>query len=173
MSSIINNEEIYKEIKDFPNYQISNFGNVKNIKTNRILKQRLRYDGYKDITLCINNKKYYKLAHRLVIEAFLDNVDSKPCCDHIDNNKENNNINNLRWATTKENNQNTKISKNNTSGVKGVDFKKASNKWRAHIRIDGIKIHLGLYDNIEDAKLARQNAAISAFKDFINKCELD
>jgi len=173
MSSIINNEEIYKEIKDFPNYHISNFGNVKNIKTGRILKQRLRHDGYKDITLCVNNKKYNKSVHRLVIETFLDNVDNKLCCDHIDNNKENNNINNLRWATSKENNQNSKISKNNTSSVKGVCFDKKSNKWRAQIRIDGIKIYLGLYSNLEDAKLARQNAAKSAFKDFINKCELD
>jgi len=173
MSSIINNEEIYKEIKDFPNYHVSTFGNVKNIKTGRILKQRLRKDGYKDIVLHNNSKKYNKKIHRLVIESFLDNVDNKPYCDHIDNNKENNNINNLRWANTAENAQNSKIRKNNTSSVKGVCFNKTRNKWQAQIMIDGIQIHLGYYDNLEDAKAARQNAAISAFKDFINKCELD
>jgi len=165
--------EIYKEIKDFPNYCISNLGKVKNNKTNKILKQRLQKNGYLEVKLSKLNKTYHKYIHRLVIDAFLDNNDNKKCVDHINGNKIDNNLKNLRWATHIENCQNTKIRINNTSSVKGVYFNKVRNKWNAQIMVDGIKIHLGCYDNLEDAKEARVRAAKAAFKDFINECEIN
>lgn len=91
--------------------------------------------------------------------------------DHIDNNRFNNNISNLRWATYQENNQNANISKANTSGIKGVSFNKNNNKWRASITIDGVKIHLGYFDKLEDAKKARIERANKAFGVYINSCE--
>eukprot|EP01038_Epipyxis_sp_PR26KG_P015173 gene15173-20439_t len=62
------------------------------------------------------------------------------------------------------------MSKNNTSGIKGVCFDSNANKWKAYIRLDGILIHLGLFDNIEDAKQARVNKANEVFGEFINDC---
>ena len=167
------NEEVFLPIIDFDNYMVSNLGNVKNIKTGRILRQKLRKDGYKDICLNINGNKHSKSIHRLVANAFLENIDNKPCIDHIDNDKENNNIENLRFATHQENNRNKKIAKNNTSGVKGITFSKASNKWHARISIDGLKVHLGYFDNIEDAKAARITAVKKAFGEFANQCECE
>lgn len=55
------------------------------------------------------------------------------------------------------------ISKSNTSGVKGVSFSNARQKWKASIRVDGIGVHLGYFDNIEDAKLARVKKANEVF----------
>ena len=163
-------EEIYIQIEEFPNYQVSNQGNVRNIKTGRILKQRLRKDGYKDVIIHLEGKKYNKTVHKLVANAFLENLDNKKCVDHIDNNKENNNFDNLRFATHTENCRNRQVSKKNTSGCKGVYREK--NKWRARITVDGINAHLGYFDNIEEAKQARQDAVKKAFGEFTNACEL-
>ena len=165
-------EEIYIQIEEFPNYQVSNLGNVRNIKTELVLKQRLRKDGYKDVMLNLEGKRHNKKVHRLVANAFLENIDNKKCVDHINNNKEDNNINNLRYATMNENGQNRRLGKNNTSGYKGVSFNKKLDKWHARIMIDGIPVHLGYYATIEEAKQARQDAVKKAFGEFTNACEL-
>ena len=168
------NEEVFLPIKNFPDYCVSNLGNVKNIKTGRILRQRFDKDGYKEISIYDENRKYHtKRVHRLVIEAFKENVENKPCVDHINNDRQNNNINNLRYATRIENGRNRVIGKNNTSGAKGVAFSKASNKWRAYITIDGLEAHLGYFNNIEDAKLARVNKVKQVFGEFANQCECE
>lgn len=163
--------EEYRNIKDFENYEVSNEGNVRNKINGKILKPRLR-NNYYAVHFYKNKKETNKPIHRLVCEAFLYNPDNKPCIDHIDGDKFNNNLENLRWCNQKENCQNRKLSKKNTSGCKGVHFHKASNKWMAYITIDGIRIHLGLFENIEDARDARVAAANKAFGNFTNACEL-
>jgi hypothetical protein len=77
----------------------------------------------------------------------------------------------LRWVTYQENSRNTTINSNNSSGYKGVCFDKKLNKWRSHIQIDGIQIHLGYYDTIEEAGKARVQRAEQAFRIYKNKCE--
>jgi hypothetical protein len=91
--------------------------------------------------------------------------------DHIDNNRLNNNINNLRFATFKENSRNSKIRSDNTSGIKGVTFNKKMNKWMAQIQMDGKNKYLGLYEKFEDAINARVKASTKYFGEFKNKCE--
>ena len=63
----------------------------------------------------------------------------------------NNNVNNLRWCNYQENQWNSKLSKNNTSSVKGVYFNKKAKKYSAHITIDRHTVYLGYFENIEDA----------------------
>lgn len=91
--------EIWKTITDYPNYQVSNYGNVKNIRFNRILKCTITPYGYKVCSLGKN--KFYKpyFVHRLVASAFVDNPNNYPCVNHKDENKLNNNSNNLEWCT--------------------------------------------------------------------------
>jgi hypothetical protein len=66
---------------------------------------------------------------------------------------------------------NKKLHKNSKSGVKGVYFHKASQKYEARISIDGIKLNLGLFINIEDAKQARMIKANQVFGVFTHSCE--
>lgn len=107
-------KEIWKDIPEHPKYQISSLGRIKSItriipcfqykrvKTEKILKPYLSNTGYKVISL--DNKRFY--IHRLVAQAFLPNPENKPEIDHIDTNRTNNSISNLRWVTRSENNRN-------------------------------------------------------------------
>ena len=94
--------EIWKQIDN--NYYISNLGNVKSVKREGtkggLLKPSIKKTGYLSVKL---NKD--KLIHRLVAEHFIPNPHNKPCVDHIDFNKSNNNVTNLRWVTYEENNK--------------------------------------------------------------------
>jgi hypothetical protein len=167
------NYEMWNDIKGYEGiYQISNLGNVKNIKTSKILKPRLNSNGYKFVGLYCNGKHKNMLIHRLMAIHYIPNDENKQFVDHIDNNKLNNKLTNLRWCTNQQNDMNRSISKNNTSGVKGVTFHKQTNKWHAQITINGKYIHLGLFTEINDAIEARRKKAKELFGEFINKCEL-
>jgi hypothetical protein len=163
--------EEYRKIVDFENYEISNFGDVRNVKTVRILKPCVNSSGYYVVNLCEDKKQTTKQIHQLVADAFIENPENKQCVDHQDNNPLNNCVENLRWVTLSQNSQNAKISKRNKSGFKGVCFNKNANKWQAQIMIDGIHIHLGYYENIEDAKSARIKRANDVFGIYTNSCE--
>jgi hypothetical protein len=163
--------EIWREIDDYDYYSVSNFGRIKNNKTRRILKQGKDAYGYYKVNLSKDGVIKRIFVHRLLANAFIFNPENKSCVDHIDNNRSNNKINNLRWATKRENNQNAQLSKCNTSGVKGVYFNKRAKKWQAQIMIDGILIYLGYFDSIEDAKQVRIKRVNEAFGVFTNLCE--
>lgn len=162
--------EEYKDIIDYEDtYQISNFGNVRNKTTGRILKPTEgKTDKYYYISLCKYGKQKNTKIHRLVASHFVENSDNKLFVDHIDNNKLNNIYTNLRWATHQENRRNIVMYKNNTTGVKGVVFDKRYNKWMARIRISGKLIHIGSFNNIEEATYARMKKATELFGEFTN-----
>jgi hypothetical protein len=163
--------EIFKNIKDYTNYSVSNFGNVKNNNTGKILKQSIT-NGYTQVSLWKNGKGKHYRVHRLIALAFIPNPDNKSFIDHVDNDRSNNNIDNLRWCTNQENSCNRQLSSNNTSGYKGVNFYKTYNCWRAEIKLNGKSHHIGYYQNIEDAVKARCEYAIKTHGIFINQCEL-
>ena len=165
------NLEVFRSIDGYESYAISSFGRVKNTKTGRILKAGNDKYGYLQINLYYNGVMKTHKIHRLVCCIFIDNPDNKECVDHKNNDRTNNDISNLRFATANENQQNRKLSSNNTSKVKGVSFHKRAKKWRAQIKIDGISIYIGLFDNLEDAKIARINRANQAFGVYTNACE--
>jgi hypothetical protein len=175
------NIERWKSIDGYNIYSVSTFGRIRNNETGRILKHEFNKDGYCCIrlrpnceTLCWvdRNKSTMFRVHRLVAITLINNPKSKPSVDHIDNNRTNNNINNLRWVTNTENNMNMSMNKNNTSGVKGVTWSKNSNKWCAKIKMNGKNKHLGLFNSLEKAKQARQKAAKKYFGEYMNSCEL-
>ena len=106
--------ESWKVIYDFPNYEISNYGNVRN--NTKIVKSVPNKHGYNVVVLCNGTRKSVNV-HRLVAAAFIPNPDNKPCVDHIDGDRTNNHADNLRWVTVKEN-QNNPITKSKWIGKK-------------------------------------------------------
>lgn len=99
--------EIWKPIKDWPDYRISTRGRVISLKGNipRILKQAIGNHGYPVVVLYNKGTKQMKLVHRLVAAAFIPNPENKPEINHIDGNKTNNNVSNLEWIASSENNK--------------------------------------------------------------------
>jgi hypothetical protein len=87
--------------------------------------------------------------------------------DHINGDRSDNRLMNLRLASPFQNNQNSRNRKNNTSGVKGVYWHKLSGKWMAYIHANGGKrIHLGLHETLEAAAKVRREAAERLHGDF-------
>ena len=113
-SFLINDMENWKVIYDFPNYEISNYGNVRN--NTKIVKAVPNKHGYNVVVLCNGIRKSVNI-HRLVAAAFIPNPENKPCVDHIDGDRANNHADNLRWVTVKEN-QNNPITKSKWIGKK-------------------------------------------------------
>ena len=116
--------EEWKSIEEFPNYEISSLGNVKNIITGKVLKNNVK-GGYYYISLTNENYKKSFLVHRLVALAFIENPENKLEVNHKDKNKLNISVCNLEWMTRLENNihrcQCIKITSNKNKEVLRVD----------------------------------------------------
>ena len=119
-----------KVIDNFENYIIHSNGTVYGKKNNKLVTQYVNKKGYMTVMLYRGKEKRKNWkVHRLVAEAFISNDESKLCVDHIDRNKLNNDISNLRWATHSENNNNKGMYKSNKSGHKNISYDKLKNKW--------------------------------------------
>jgi HNH endonuclease len=101
----------------------------------------------------VNSKLIH--THRIIFLMFHGYIPAM--IDHINRNKDDNRIENLREVTKSQNELNKGISKRNTSGIKGVTFDKDLNKWKAQLYIDGKVTHLGVFkDKQEAAKVVQQ-----------------
>lgn len=96
-------EEFFERSFLFPDYEVSNFGNIKN-KRGKILKQHLNREGYCVIGLRKWKRSHQVRVHRLVAFQFLPNPLDKPDIHHKDHDKTNNRVDNLMWVTPQENN---------------------------------------------------------------------
>lgn len=94
---------MYKVIKRFDNYIIYDNGDVLSIKNNIILKPQNNGNGYLKVHLYKNGKMHQIYVHKLVCEHFIDNPHNYKYIDHIDRNKSNNHVSNLRWSSQSEN----------------------------------------------------------------------
>ena len=112
----------------------------------------------------INGKYYYN--HRII---FLYHHGYLPkCIDHIDGNCLNNSIENLREASLYQNQQNRKIAKNNTSGIKGIYKIKNKEKWCVRLKVNGKQNFFGNYHDLEVAKFVIETMRYKYHHQFAN-----
>lgn len=99
------NNEIWKVIEEFPDYEISNLGRIFNNKHHRFLHPSIGARGYPVVNLTKDGKAYLRTVHILLGRAFIfnDDTEHKTQINHIDGNKTNFNLNNLEWVTPAEN----------------------------------------------------------------------
>lgn len=154
--------EEFRKIDGIPKYSISEHGSVRNDITGRILKTFLDRNGYLIVNLPGVNLSggKRKSVHRLVANAFCENPNNFSHVDHIDRKRKNNHFSNLRWISRSNNRRNAKKSTGCTSRFIGVTFNKKTNRWQAHLTIDGKLKHLGCFDTELKAAKARRQAII-------------
>ena len=115
----------WREINGFPNYMVSNTGEIKSLNYNKTGREKILIphklsNGYLGINLYDGNKRScYLLIHRLVAQAFLPNPNGYRIINHKDENRSNNSVNNLEWCSYKYNlnygNRNSKLSNSLTN----------------------------------------------------------
>lgn len=120
-------------------------------------------DGYRRIKFLGKKFKAHRLAWLFVYGTWPAHE-----IDHVDGNKDNNRIENLRPASRAQNLRNCGKRKTNTSGYKGVSWHKGKRKWSASIGVNGRLRHLGYYQNIECAAAAYASAAEKFHGDYAN-----
>ena len=108
--------EIWRDIKGFDGYQVSNYGRVRTFNKvtsnaryatrhwrNRIIKQKVRKDNCHQVNLWKNGQDTTHYVHRLVAEAFLEKPSIKMTVNHKDGNRHNNHVDNLEWLSMADN----------------------------------------------------------------------
>jgi hypothetical protein len=153
-------EEIWKDIPEYEGlYQVSSFGNVRSFngrwsKELTILKQKTNNKtGYRFLTLCKNKKQKTITIHQLVAMGFLGHKPDRynVVINHIDNNRLNNNVSNLELVS---NRYNTSCHKTDV----GSFWDKHNKKWKSAIKINGVDVHLGSFDDKDRALQIYQRA---------------
>lgn len=154
--------ELWKIIKEFSDYMVSSKGRIISLKDKgKLMIPQLGKRGYYCIMFSLNNKKYKRTTSRLVAEAFIENGENKPMVDHINGNRVDNSMENLRWVTAAENNMGFRKSSSRGGTIyRGVSWDKERNKWKTRITIDRKEHHIGRFDCEHKAAEAYNQKAI-------------
>lgn len=162
-----NKEETWKDIKGYEGrYQVNNMGHIKSLERTvvgengsqrtirgRILKSTTERNGYLGVSLYNGSGKKKKfLVHRLVCEAFHENPKNKPCVNHIDENRANNDASNLEWCTYAE---------NNNHGTRPARMVKALSKPVGQYTLDGLLFKVWQSTNEVERQLGFSQGNIS------------
>lgn len=106
----------------------------------------------------VDNKYHYN--HRIIWEMHHGKIPDGMQIDHINHNRLDNRIDNLRIVSHIDNGRNRSINLNNSSKITGVHWDSRNNKWQARISVDGKRISLGHFSSLFDASCARKSAEI-------------
>lgn len=142
-----------KDYEDLYSFDL-NTNQVWGHKNKKYKKPTLDNRNYYRMPLNKNNKKKTFLFHRLIYEVYNGEIPTGYIIDHIDNNTQNNNIDNLRLATNSENNCNIKLKKNNTTGYKNIN----KTKWNTYlvlIRKNKKIVYYKTFKTLEEAIINR------------------
>ena len=127
-------------------------------------KWHFKSDGYACTHVRVNGAYFGKRMHNILTGHEKD-------VDHIDNDKLNNRMSNLRKCSSKENKRNCPVRCDNKSGVTGVYWRDDSKKWRVYIKYEDKKTNIGHFDNKDDAIRARVQAEMKYFGEFAPQVE--
>lgn len=156
--------ETWKKVKGYEGlYEVSNTGNVKSLPRNTtqggILKTSIT-SGYICCGLWKDGKGKMVKVHRLIADAFIENKKNLPQVNHIDGSKINNVVGNLEWVTSRENATHREIKnskkKSKCAGVSYSEYK-GKKYWKSFSYYKGKVIHIGSFNNEEDASKAYLN----------------
>ena len=155
----------WKAIEGY-DYRISDKGFLLNNKTMKMTRGSANALGYQQVGMTCDKVRKTFLVHIIIANAFMDNPNGYDRVDHIDHNKSNNDIDNLRWCSQSQNCMNMSKQSNTTSTYKGVSWNKHAKKWHAYIMINYKRKHIGLFECEVQAAVAYNNAAIQLFEEF-------
>lgn len=142
-------DEIWKDLDGYPDYQISCRGNIRSLKWNktRILKCRVD-DRYLKIRLMKDDKKTSERVHRLVAQTFIPNPDNLLYVDHINRISTDNRVENLRWVSAMENSLNTR---RHFTETYGISLHSRTGYYHVEVRIDNKRRYVGRRKTLEEA----------------------
>ena len=157
-----------KGFKDIPSYEgrysVSSKGEVFSYKAKRLLKPQKINNGY--YIICLGDKSKRFLVHRLVAITFISNNNKLGFVDHINGNRIDNRIENLRWCTKSENNRFSKKRPNTLFEYKGVAHGNGRGKFSAKITYNYKSFHIGTFKTAIEAAKAYNEKAKELFGKF-------
>ena len=116
--------------------------------------------GYLMTCFTLRGMEYKELNHRLALYLSGVIVPNGMCVDHVDGDRLNNKLSNLRVVTVQNNIRNSRLSSNSTSSVMGLCWHKRAKKWQVSIMVDRKSIYLGLYEDKDEAIKVRKEAEV-------------
>lgn len=136
-----------------------------NEKTGKYYKGTIR-NGYKWFDLRWNDKKFSRSQHRLIAEAFIENPDNFECVHHIDNNRLNNCINNLKWVSYSENNLKSNKSLSLKDHNDYLDYDLTQEEWRTFKNTIYMVSNLGRVKNCKTDKILKGKITDSGYREY-------
>jgi hypothetical protein len=158
---------IRKIIDGYPEYSIGTDGTIQRCLTRRFLKPQTLANGYQIVRLTNNRLIKTLYVHRLVAHAFIPNPLRKPCIDHIDRIKTNNNVDNLRFCTYSENCYNRNRRANSKNKYKYI-YPNKNGKYVVKMRIDKKLKQFGTFNTEKEAVEKSNSISLNLdIKDFL------
>jgi hypothetical protein len=142
--------EEWRQVAGFDKYEVSNMGNIRSDRG--VLKPGKDTYGYNQVNLYKDGKRATWKVYRLVLEAFNPNTENKPQIDHINRVRDDDRLENLRWATARENIRN---SKEFTEEMNGISRSEKNNTYIVRLSIGGSERYFGSRKTLDEAKALR------------------
>jgi len=165
------NKEYYERAAEMLRYEPETGKLIRRVTTSSRSKEgdeagTISDRGYLYVSVTLDGKRKLFRSHRIV--WFIHHNDIPEMLDHVDGDKLNNRIENLRPATHQQNNQNRQSFRNSTSKYLGVSWSTADKKWRAQINLNRKQKYLGSFDDEIEAAKAYDAASEELFGEFAN-----
>lgn len=145
--------EEWRVIPGFERYEVSNMGCVR--RGNKLIKPCPDSYGYRQVNVYRDGKRYCRKVYRLVMQAFVPNTENKPHIDHVNRDRSDDRLENLRWVTVSENCRNKE---GFIEEMFGIGWNKKNSKYTVRVYANGKETYYGSRTTLEEAKELRDKA---------------